>query len=621
MYQQEEEARGVSAFDVVSFQSPGGLRGAPTAPPAAGWGSSPCSGNYELSSTLRGPQGPCSSSRSGSSLIRTEATHGVSLPDRFLRAPESPREVGPLSMAAPSSSSSSTSSSRSHGGADQEQQQAGMSAPALGPLDGGPLDGRPLATPGLPFFVSLEAQDKLLQMTHISAFASPEPEEETEIPRSPPGCSQLSLGRGWWRRARGLLISRGGAPSGEDFLLEMGQGGPPTNPFGEPSEDYLVEAPRGGQAYLSPRGDTQRRQHEQPQQQQQQGIWARCAAAAAGTCGDISQACKRLLQSSPSREPQHHLLVPLLLFVVCCSVAAHSLIARGRWGLAAVAAACAAAAGAAVQIFVSVVVVREFKAAHPQASSRVAAAAIAARWVSYLQHFAASCSSKCSKLWDAAARCLLRALRMAGLLQQQRGRETARGLAEGALLGGETLGGSVEMEVISARDSTGGPPTLVSVPVSPLPCRGSETPAAAAADPTSEEAEQLLHALLAAPFVGLLTGTLAGLVGIGGGLVFSPMLLLLHVDPVVAVATSSACVVYTSSATSLQFLLLGRLHLLPCIILGITAAAAAAAGCLGVHAMRRLFAGRRSFIAFLVAAAIAMATLMTLRRYLHGGPI
>merc|ERR1740124_1055176 len=55
------------------------------------------------------------------------------------------------------------------------------------------------------------------------------------------------------------------------------------------------------------------------------------------------------------------------------------------------------------------------------------------------------------------------------------------------------------------------------------------------------------------------TGTLAGLVGIGGGLIFSPFFLLMGINPAMAVATSSTCVIFTSCSTTMQYLLTDRI--------------------------------------------------------------
>merc|ERR550514_908258 len=70
--------------------------------------------------------------------------------------------------------------------------------------------------------------------------------------------------------------------------------------------------------------------------------------------------------------------------------------------------------------------------------------------------------------------------------------------------------------------------------------------------------------------MGLVTGCLAGLVGIGGGLIFSPFFLLMNVDPAVAVATSSTCVIFTASSTTMQYLLTDRIIMVFTLAYGIT---------------------------------------------------
>ena len=52
--------------------------------------------------------------------------------------------------------------------------------------------------------------------------------------------------------------------------------------------------------------------------------------------------------------------------------------------------------------------------------------------------------------------------------------------------------------------------------------------------------------------MAFVTGVLAGLVGIGGGLIFSPFMVWAGVNPHVAVATSTFCVIFTSTSTTLQ---------------------------------------------------------------------
>merc|ERR1719221_1687076 len=68
--------------------------------------------------------------------------------------------------------------------------------------------------------------------------------------------------------------------------------------------------------------------------------------------------------------------------------------------------------------------------------------------------------------------------------------------------------------------------------------------------------------------MGVLTGCLAGLVGIGGGLIFAPFFLFMGVEPMIAVATSSTCVIFTSSSTTLQYLFTDRIILSLAVVYG-----------------------------------------------------
>ena len=65
------------------------------------------------------------------------------------------------------------------------------------------------------------------------------------------------------------------------------------------------------------------------------------------------------------------------------------------------------------------------------------------------------------------------------------------------------------------------------------------------------------------PIFALVAGIAAGMVGIGGGMVMGPLLLVMseESDPVVTTAISSVLVLFTSSSTTVQFLLLGVLQL------------------------------------------------------------
>ncbi len=57
------------------------------------------------------------------------------------------------------------------------------------------------------------------------------------------------------------------------------------------------------------------------------------------------------------------------------------------------------------------------------------------------------------------------------------------------------------------------------------------------------------------PLYSFISGVMAGLLGIGGGLIIGPLLLELGLHPVVSTATSNFMVLFTSSSTSIQFIL------------------------------------------------------------------
>lgn len=111
--------------------------------------------------------------------------------------------------------------------------------------------------------------------------------------------------------------------------------------------------------------------------------------------------------------------------------------------------------------------------------------------------------------------------------------------------------------------------------------------------------------------VGTMTGVLAGLVGIGGGLVFAPFFIVMGVEPAIAVATSSTCVMFTSSSTALQYLLTDRIILSLAIIYGIINVVASFLGTKLVHCLHDNFATRKSYIILIVAAGVSLSACLS----------
>jgi uncharacterized membrane protein YfcA len=114
--------------------------------------------------------------------------------------------------------------------------------------------------------------------------------------------------------------------------------------------------------------------------------------------------------------------------------------------------------------------------------------------------------------------------------------------------------------------------------------------------------------------MGVLTGCLAGLVGIGGGLVFSPFFLFMGVEPMIAVATSSTCVIFTSSSTTLQYLFTDRIILSLAVVYGLINVAASYLGTKFVHCLQERFAARRSFISGIVAVGVLISAVLSLEK-------
>jgi len=109
------------------------------------------------------------------------------------------------------------------------------------------------------------------------------------------------------------------------------------------------------------------------------------------------------------------------------------------------------------------------------------------------------------------------------------------------------------------------------------------------------------------------TGCLAGFVGIGGGLIFSPYFLLMGLDPAVAVATSSTCVIFTSSSTTFQYLLTDRIIMSLTLLYGSVNLIASYAGTKLVHGLQDYMGARRSIISGIVSVGVVISTVLAFR--------
>jgi len=117
--------------------------------------------------------------------------------------------------------------------------------------------------------------------------------------------------------------------------------------------------------------------------------------------------------------------------------------------------------------------------------------------------------------------------------------------------------------------------------------------------------------------MSITTGCLAGFVGIGGGLIFSPYFLLMGIEPATAVATSSTCVIFTSSSTTFQYLLTDRIIMSLMFLYGLVSWVSSYAGTSMVHYLQDQLSTRRSFISGIVSLGVVISTLLALRELIY----
>jgi len=112
--------------------------------------------------------------------------------------------------------------------------------------------------------------------------------------------------------------------------------------------------------------------------------------------------------------------------------------------------------------------------------------------------------------------------------------------------------------------------------------------------------------------MALCTGILSGLLGIGGGLIFSPFFLLMGQLPSVAVASSSTCVLITSSSTALQYLFTDRVIMSLTFLYGAINLMASYIGTKLVHWLQDKMKARKSIISGIVAFGVLVSTVLAL---------
>lgn len=121
--------------------------------------------------------------------------------------------------------------------------------------------------------------------------------------------------------------------------------------------------------------------------------------------------------------------------------------------------------------------------------------------------------------------------------------------------------------------------------------------------------------------VSLLTGCMAGLLGIGGGLIFSPLFIEARLDPHIAVATSTACVLFIAASTTFQYLLSDRVIVSLVFSFCIPHLAAAYTGTKIVHYIQDHYGAKKSWITWIVALGVGISFVLALGKLFKGGPV
>jgi len=114
--------------------------------------------------------------------------------------------------------------------------------------------------------------------------------------------------------------------------------------------------------------------------------------------------------------------------------------------------------------------------------------------------------------------------------------------------------------------------------------------------------------------VSVATGLLAGLVGVGGGLILSPFFLLTGMEPAIAVGTSATCVLFTSSSTTMQYVFTDRIIMSLALVYGLVTLVASYIGTWLVHTIQDK-CSRKSYITYIVAVGVGLSALLSVIKF------
>lgn len=108
---------------------------------------------------------------------------------------------------------------------------------------------------------------------------------------------------------------------------------------------------------------------------------------------------------------------------------------------------------------------------------------------------------------------------------------------------------------------------------------------------------------------GFMSGCLSAMLGIGGGLVISPLLLEIGLHPLIASSTSNFLVLFTSSSTSIQFILFGMVKQDFGIIFFILSIIGSIIGSMAVQKIIKK-TGKYSYLIFILGFTLLISSLL-----------
>ncbi|KAK4421305.1 Sulfite exporter TauE/SafE family protein 2 [Sesamum alatum] len=142
-----------------------------------------------------------------------------------------------------------------------------------------------------------------------------------------------------------------------------------------------------------------------------------------------------------------------------------------------------------------------------------------------------------------------------------------------------------------------------------LLCRKTHNANSSTVQENGSETRHLSSDKLVFPVIALLAGVLGGVFGIGGGMLISLLLLQIGIQPEVTAATCSFMVLFSSSMSAIQYLLLGMEHIYGALTY---AAVCFVASLVGLTLVQRVIMkhGRASLIVFSVGTVMALSTVL-----------